>query len=88
MGPIRDTLKDFLVYPHAATRRLMLELRPMLHARVRGTTDEVTVEEEGDDEDGDGDEEHDGEDADADEAAEEAGDDGVEDRQVKKTESG
>ena len=51
MGPIRDTLRDFLVYPDAATRRLMLELEPILQARaaMEEGSENDGAKEEGDD---------------------------------------
>jgi hypothetical protein len=56
MGPIRDTLRDFIVHPEVATRPLMRELGLLLKGRS-GVEDEaneekVDDEKEGEDEDG------------------------------------
>ena len=92
MGPIHDTLRDFLVHPKAATRRLMRELEP--HLEERSEVEDASVEEVGDDEEEDDDEEtgddveEDGGDVDVDGSDEEEGggdDEGeVEGRQMKK----
>ena len=56
MGPIHDTLRDFIVPPEVATRPLMRELGLLLKGRsgVEGEANEEEGDDdkEGDDEDG------------------------------------